>query len=309
LFRWALRHFLLLLPTCPSSPPKTLHSREASNLVSLHHLVHILKPFIYYTTAQINFGDLAREPQDALDSSPELDSQARQASLEMQAGAEEDDRMEEDDSDDENNTIANIWLRNLQLSNPNPMNPSGLPPRTVIFANLSDLLPLILSFMPPLGLLPPIMSPINLLNARYLTGSFLDPSDPEPAPVKTVNPLDLELKSRDSSILPSGCAYCPQQSGQLYDCSYCRAATYCCTEHLELDRASHKVACLPIKASRARAEMLRLELMADNDKPFDKHLGHFWQFPKTKSYLAELNRFVELRGRRRTGARSGRVGA
>jgi hypothetical protein len=47
-------------------------------------------------------------------------------------------------------------------------------------------------------------------------------------------------ESRESSILVSGCDFCLEQSGNLYDCGHCRAVTYCCGYHFLWDRESHQ---------------------------------------------------------------------
>lgn len=43
-----------------------------------------------------------------------------------------------------------------------------------------------------------------------------------------------------------------------------------------------------------RAENLRYELVADSEEPFHNHLEHFWEFTKTKDFLLELSKLVEL---------------
>lgn len=108
------------------------------------------------------------------------------------------------------------------------------------------------------------------------------------------NSLELELESRESSILISGCAFCREQSGKLYDCGHCRPFTYCCKDHFLRDRASHGEFCDLIEESRLRVKELKHELVADNEDPFHNHLGHFWGFPKTKDFLLELSKLVEL---------------
>jgi hypothetical protein len=73
--------------------------------------------------------------------------------------------------------------------------------------------------------------------------------------------LDLELESRESSILVSGYAFCLEQSGELYDCGHCRAFTYCCKDPFLRDRASHGPFCDLIGRGRLTAEGLRHELV------------------------------------------------
>lgn len=91
--------------------------------------------------------------------------------------------------------------------------------------------------------------------------------------------LDLQLRSRESSILVSGCALCLEQSGKPYDCEHCRTVTYCCKNHclqdqhcLPIHETFHEIFCRSIHESRMRAEKLRLVLVADVEDPFHSHV-------------------------------------
>ena len=95
-------------------------------------------------------------------------------------------------------------------------------------------------------------------------------------------------------LIPKQCEIC-KKTEALLRCSACKVYWYCSRDHQVEDRPTHKSTCKTISTHLKKAEAIKDKMLAaDVNALTSDHVGNFWAFPLTRTYLQALYAYAEM---------------